>query len=133
MIGWLSESVSYAPLGQVVSWRTPTGPNMGIVIGSEDKVLIVVTTADKSLWLEPGDKLYRDDVASAKLGSVRGLPRVRIEVYRVPKALALRRGRLKGLQLKPYVRMVKMLHGPVKLGGQDKIPVVGTLEAVFGA
>lgn len=135
MIAWLSESVSHAPLGSPVSWRTPAGPMFGTVIGFEDKDLIVVTLVDKSLWQEPGEVIYRDEPMSTKLGTVRGLPRVRVDVHRIPKTLAFMAGkRLQGMQLKPYVRMVKDLYGPVKLGGKakPKSKAQQALAGVFG-
>lgn len=133
MSKWLTESVMSAPLGTLISWRTAGGPNFGTVIGSEADYLFAVTTVDRSLVLDPSEKLYLDVNFTAKLkAGVRGLPRLRIDVHKVPKNKAFRRGRLKGMQLKPYVRMVKTIYGPVKLGKTTKKTKAGTaLEGVF--
>jgi len=132
VIKWLAEGVGQAPLGTIVTWRTPAGPNFGTVIGTEGDLLVVVTAVDKALLLGPTEKLYFDAMLSSRVTQgIPGLPRLRIDVHKVPAKVAFRRGKLKGMQLKPYVRIVKMLHGPVKLGKSTKSKAVKALEGVF--
>lgn len=135
-VNWLlSEAVAHARLGTVVQWRTNTGLNIGTVIGTDDKNLTTVTMIDRSLANETGEKLYRDDKLSARLGSVRGLPRVHIDVHVVPKNRATLVARLKGADLKPYIRMARELRKPQKahesVTGGIFGELVAELEHVF--
>ena len=131
MIWMLTEAVATAPLGTTVSWRTPSGPNMGTVIGTQGNELITVTLLDRTLEKDPSEQPYLDKALSDKLGAVAGLPRVHIDVHRVPKGAAYFQHRVRGPGLRPYVKMARALHGK----GEAKEPpsdLVTDLEGVFG-
>lgn len=136
MTTWLlSEAVANARLGTIVSWRTPTGLNMGTVIGTDAQTLTAVTMVDKSLDHEAGEKLYLDPKLTARLGSLPGLPRVHIDVHVVPKSRATLVTRIKGRALKPYVTMSRALHKPQRVResvtGGVYGEAVAELERVF--
>jgi len=102
----LAERVSpkQAIPGTMVAWRTPTGSEYGVVIGSDGTDLLVGVAYDRSLKNERRVKLYRDEALSAKVGGV-GVTGVVMDIHRVPAKKAYRQGRMTGQAIQPYVKM----------------------------
>jgi len=103
----LSEAVGKVPFGTMVGWRTPGGEVYGVVVGREEKELLVVTAYDKTLMRDKGIRFYRDDALSGKLTPL--LPTLRMSVQRVPAAKAFKHSRVTGAALRPYSDAAKQL------------------------
>lgn len=129
---WLTEAVTNAPLGTMVSWRTPSGPNMGVVIGTEGNILVTVTLLDRSLDSDPSEQVYLDAALTKKLGSVHGLPRVHASIHKVPKSKAFFQHKIKAAGLRPYINMTRALKGKPKAEAVEPSAVVKALQGVFG-
>ena len=95
----LCEAVTNAPFGAMVGWRTPGGEVYGVVVGTEGKELLCLTTYDKTMRKDKGLGYYKDEAASDKLPQV--TPTVRMSLQRVPTTKAFKHGRLQGSALKP--------------------------------
>ena len=130
---WLSEMMNAAPLGTTVSWRTPSGPNMGVVIGTQGDDFIAVTMTDRSLAQDPAEQVYLDVKLTKKAGSLPGQPRVRVDVHRVPRAKAFLQHRSKGAALKAFLRIAKQLRSGKKATESRQVSsLVQELRRVFG-
>lgn len=97
-------SPSQAIPGTMVSWRTPTGTEYGVVVGLEGVDLLVGVAYDKSLKNDRRVKMYRDESLSAKVAGS-GIPGVVMDIHRVPSAKAYMQGRMTGSAMQPYMKM----------------------------
>lgn len=127
----LTEAIARAPLGTTVSWRTPAGPNMGVVIGTEGDELITVSLIDRSLANDPSEQPFLDQTLTAKMAPIHGIPRVAVDVHRVPKGKAFFQHKIKGMNLRPYVKMARALRGKGE-SKEEPSPLVKDLQGVFG-
>lgn len=98
------------PIGAVVGWRTPSGRDIGVVVGRDEKDLICVTAYDKSLRTDKGLSHYRDAELTAMLAKKNVSPTVMMDVQRVPIQRAHLRTRLHGAQAKSYLAITSQLN-----------------------
>lgn len=99
---YVFESMATAKFGMVAQWMTPDGPDLGVVVGDDDRDVIAVSAIDKSAKNEPGNRKWRDDALTAKLADLHGVKGVAFTVHRVPKPMATLVGKIKGRMLRRY-------------------------------
>lgn len=104
------ESMATGKLGMVAQWMTPDGPDLGVVVGTDERDVLAVTAIEKSARNEPGNKKFRDDVLSAKLHDLHGVKGVQFNVYRIPKPMATLVGRIKGRMLRRYQMVADLVN-----------------------
>jgi len=106
----VQESMATAKFGMVAQWMTPDGPDIGVVVGDDDRDVLAVTAFPKSDKNDVGNKKFRDDDLSAKLHDLRGLKGVQYDVHRIPKPLATLIGKIKGHMLQRYQKVADLVN-----------------------
>lgn len=103
----LSERVSkhQSVPGTMVSWRTPSGIEYGMVVGTDGSDLLVGVAYEKSLKHNRRVKYYRDESLTKNVAGGLGIPGISLDIHRVPASKAYMQGRLTGVAARPYVKM----------------------------
>jgi len=109
---------------------TPDGPNMGVVLGDDDRDVLMACVVDRAAKNEVGNRKYRDDDLTAKLTKMsRSAGDVQFEVHRVPKPMATLVGKIKGKMLKRYTAIQDVI-APAIAQAAERVET-DTLKVIF--
>jgi hypothetical protein len=94
--------------GTVVGWKANGSSEVGIVIGTQGRDVLVVSTFARSLENQPATKTYRDPGLTAKLPQLKD-PSLERDVHRIPRAKVKPQGMLQGRERSVYQRLARFM------------------------
>lgn len=104
------------PTGMVVQWNAGGSSEVGVVVGTSGKDVLVLSTYAKSVAREKSTTMFKDVSLTALLPPIKSGPLVR-DIHRIPRSRLKSQGVVSGREKNMY----KMIAASLKKGQNQKI------------